>query len=203
MPRRLRLFFLLGLIALLAVLFAGLLLPIPLPGRMGTALDAQRAEEGFQALGNASSRGVYAFQTFTEEELNAWLADLVHRGNHGRVSALSDVNLNFTSNLVTVVIVARLGPIPLRLKVSGTPEIRGRCLYFRSGMAYLGRVAMPGFARPALAARAGRVFRGLEQQRDLASRVFRFKVGDGWIRAGFAPADGVDSMTDTFIEVQK
>ncbi len=131
-------------VLLLFMVALGLALwPSELPHRAaGVPIDAKRAEMKRELLKVALDKGLPASQTFTEAEINAWLAQLpaMQPEKAGMAAQLLDTAVCFDTNRAQWLVLVKRGPF--RFSAVYTAKADGDRLALTE--ARLGHLALPG-----------------------------------------------------------
>ena len=108
----------------------------------GAPIDAKRAEMKRELLKVALEQGMPAAQTFTEEEINAWLAQLpgMQPEKSGMAAQLLDTAVCFDTNRAQWLVLVKRGPF--RFSAVYTAKADGNRLALTE--ARLGHLALPG-----------------------------------------------------------
>ena len=134
-------------------------------------------------------RMVAGLERITEGEINAYLMDLLKKsaGGSGDESVtLARINIALKTDVVVVVLEAKLGPVPLTYEISGVPERSDGQFTFAVSKVRLGHLPMPGPAGGWLAARAKVVFSKMDEEKRLLGQVSQLKVGRGEVAVATA-----------------
>jgi hypothetical protein len=131
-------------VAILFLAALGLALwPSELPHRAeGAQIDAKRAEMKRELLKVALEKGLPASQTFTEAEINAWLAQLpaMQEEKQGMAAQLLDTAVCFDTNRAQWLVLVKRGPF--RFSAVFSAKASGSELALTE--ARLGHLPMPG-----------------------------------------------------------
>ena len=131
------------MLVLFAVALGLALWPSELPHRAaGVPIDAKRAEMKRELLKVALEQGMPAAQTFTEAEINAWLAQLpgMQPEKSGMAAQLLDTAVCFDTNRAQWLVLVKRGPF--RFSAVYTAKADGNRLALTE--ARLGHLALPG-----------------------------------------------------------
>ncbi len=158
-------------------------------GAEGSIQDAQRLQQKMRNIKTAVLDRKVVTQRITEGEINAYLMDLLKKsaGGSGDESVtLARINIALKTDVVVVVLEAKLGPVPLTYEISGVPERSDGQFTFAVSKVRLGHLPMPGPAGGWLAARAKVVFSKMDEEKRLLGQVSQLKVGRGEVAVATA-----------------
>ena len=167
------------LLALVAVL-ALALWPSGLDRRStGAPIDAKRAEMKRDLLADALERGFPAAQTFTEAEINAWLARLpgMQEERGGMAAQLLDTAVEFGENRAQWLVLVKRGPF--RISVVFAAKADGSELAPTG--ARMGHLPLPGALGRLYVRSQSRLFQPFAKEARILSHLDSLVIRDGEI----------------------
>ncbi|MBR3583008.1 MAG: zinc ribbon domain-containing protein [Kiritimatiellae bacterium] len=167
------------LLALVAVL-ALALWPSGLPRRTtGAPVDAKRAEMKRDLMADALERGFPSAQTFTEAELNAWLAKLpaAQEERGGMAAQLLDTAVEFGENRAQWLVLVKRGPF----RISVVFEAKADGAHLVPTGARMGHLPLPGAVGRLYIRSQGRLFRPFAKEGRILGHLESLVIRDGEI----------------------
>lgn len=170
-------------LALVAGIVA-LLVPPQRHGALGTPVHAQQAARRLAVLKQAWDYGQRASQVLTELEVNAYLAEAAAKAPAPRwyQPKVRAVNVDFGSGVVTVLVLANWGPLPLSYQLQGRPRDDDRGVTLTTTGTWWGRMPLPGGADPWVRKRIGEAMAGLDREMAILRAASDVSVGQGLVR---------------------
>ena len=174
------------LLVLLAILGLGLW-PVEMTGRKGSMADARLAYGKIERLENTISAGLVAMEIFSEPEVNGYLAALIE---HNRKNAppprfrlgVREINLSFTPENITILILAKWGPAILTYEMKGIPSVENGRFGVKSTSLRWGHLPIPEPINHWISRRLEGIFSPLERERRVLEGLERIELGPGRIR---------------------
>ncbi len=173
-------------IALVVILGLGLW-PEAITGQKGSLTDARQAYGKIKRLESTISAGLVAKEIFSEPEANGYLAALIE---HNMKNAppprfrlgVREINLSFTPENITVLILAKWGPAILTYEMRGIPSVEnGRFGMKLTGLRW-GHLPIPDPINHWILGRLEGIFKALERERRILEGLERIELGPGRIR---------------------
>ncbi|HOW97203.1 MAG TPA: zinc ribbon domain-containing protein [Kiritimatiellia bacterium] len=181
--------FLTRIVQVLILAGVGLLLwPVKPQGAVGGRAEAVAYYGKLRLLSEAVERRVMVVQTFSEAEVNAYLAEVLKE--HPELSSseglsklgIGEINLRFRPEGVTVTVVALWGPLRMSYEIAGLPRAGGGPFAFDVRGARWGHLPLPGVAAHWMVRRVELMFSGMERERTVLDGLQRVDVGGGLVR---------------------
>lgn len=145
----------------------------------GAPIDAKRAEMKRDLLADALDRGFPASQTFTEAEINAWLARLpeAQEDRGGMAARLLDTAVEFGENRARWLVLVKRGPF----RISVVFEAKAQGAELEPTGARMGHLPLPGALGRLYVRSQERLFRPFAKEQRILGRLDGLVIRDGEI----------------------
>lgn len=177
-----------GILLLLALVAVGLMLwPTPSTGQQGNSDQATEARRFIVRLHDAASNNIRARVVLSEPALNAYLANILLRGqaesdDDSSWLKLESINVSWDETSTQVHVARKIGPVTITNFIEGTPSVGGGVFRFDVDRARMGHLPLFGPASLISSGAIGRALADLEHERFILEHLSSLELKDGQAR---------------------
>ncbi len=178
---------------LLTVLVLGtlglLLWPVEPAGAVGSAADARAMAESLQYFQQAIHSRTIADRVVSEAQVNGYFAEVLRRNrkalrSEGFRLGVREINVVFTSEDFTALVLANWGPISLSYEITGVPYLKNKRFEVAVRKVRWGHLPLPEPAAAWVSSRVAGMFLRMEKELAILNSLGRCDLGNGCVYVG-------------------